>query len=86
MGFRGEGGGMTFEEAMAQLEEIVRLLESGELGLEESLERFHLGMRLVRFCTQKLDEAEKRIDVLVEREDGRFELAPMAVEEAGEGA
>ncbi len=77
---------MTFEEAMVQLEEIVRLLESGELGLEESLERFQLGMRLVRLCSQKLDEAEKRIDVLVEREDGGFELAPLAIEETGEGA
>lgn len=78
--------GLSFEQALARLEEVVRLLESGDLGLEESLSRFQEGMGLVRLCAAKLEEAERRIDVLVEREDGRPALEPLALEVDEEGA
>lgn len=53
-----------FEEALATLEGIVQELEGGELSLEMSLARYEQGVGLARFCASKLDEAEKRIEVL----------------------
>ncbi len=66
----------TFEAAFKRLEEIVALLEQGELPLDESLRVFEEGVELARYCTAKLDDAEKRINVLV-KDDGGFELQPM---------
>jgi exodeoxyribonuclease VII small subunit len=53
-----------FEDAFARLSEIVGLLETGEAGLEESLELYAEGMKLVQLCGQKLSEAEKKIETL----------------------
>ena len=56
---------INFEESLAQLEETIGLLESGnELTLEESLKAFEDGIRLARLCRQKLDDAELRIQKL----------------------
>jgi len=58
---------INFEESLAQLEETIGLLESGnELTLEESLKAFEDGIRLARLCRQKLDDAELRIQKLTE--------------------
>jgi exodeoxyribonuclease VII small subunit len=59
-----------FESALKQLEAIVKELEDGDLTLEQSLERYEQGVRLARFCTAKLEEAERRIEILQKREDG----------------
>lgn len=59
-----------FEEALKKLEDIVREMESGDLTLEESLKSFEEGIRLSRFCSKKLDEAERRIEVLLKNEEG----------------
>jgi len=59
-----------FETALKRLEEIVKELEAGELTLEQSLERYELGIRMARFCQAKLDEAEKRIEMLQKNEEG----------------
>jgi exodeoxyribonuclease VII small subunit len=56
-----------FETAMAELDEIVRSLEQGDLPLEQSLALFERGVRLSRFCHDRLEGAEKRIQVLTER-------------------
>jgi len=64
---------MNFEEAIDALEEITRRLEEGNLSLEKSLEQFEQGMKLIQFCEQKLEEVEKRIQILVE-EDGKLKL------------
>ena len=56
----------NFEEAMKRLEQIVQKLEDGELPLEESLKVFEEGMGLVRHCSSKLEEAEKKVTMLVE--------------------
>lgn len=61
-----------FESALKQLEAIVKELEDGELTLEQSLERYEQGVRLARFCNAKLEEAEKRIELLQKREDGEL--------------
>ena len=56
-----------FEEAFERLSEIVDQLENGETGLEESLELYAEGMKLARFCGEKLSEAEKKIQKLSEK-------------------
>ena len=55
----------TFEQSLEQLEQIVRQLEEGELGLSESLERYEAGVRHLRQCHQALEVAERKIELLV---------------------
>ena len=59
-----------FEEALELLEGIVKELEQGELSLESSLGRYERGVQLAKFCSTKLDEAEKRVAVLQTDEEG----------------
>lgn len=73
----------TFENAMNELEEIVRRLESGELSLDESMKCYEKGMMLARQCSRKLDEAEKRIEQLVQGEDGTTATEPLRLELEG---
>ena len=54
-----------FEDALARLEQIVHALEAGNLSLDESLRAFEEGTGLLRLCTRRLDEAERRIEILV---------------------
>jgi exodeoxyribonuclease VII small subunit len=61
---------LNFESALEKLETHVRTLEQGDLNLEESLSIFEEGMKLARFCTKKLDEAEQKIQILVEKDGG----------------
>jgi len=57
----------TFEQALARLEQITEELESGELGLEKSLEKFNEGMSLVHFCNGRLDEAKSQVELLLHK-------------------
>jgi len=70
----------TFEKAVKRLEDIVGKLENGEIPLEESLALFEEGVRLSRFCRNKLDEAEKRISLLLKNEAGIFKRAPFSLD------
>jgi exodeoxyribonuclease VII small subunit len=72
-----------FEEALKKLEDIVREMESGDLTLEESLKSFEEGIRLSRFCAKKLDEAERRIEVLLKNEEGA-DIKPFEGEDKSE--
>ena len=54
-------GNLTFESALVRLEEITRLLEAGSAALDESLALFEKGVRLVRFCNEKLDDAKLKV-------------------------
>ncbi len=63
-----------FESAIAELETIVKRLEDGDLALEKSLELFERGVQLSRFCHSKLEEAERRVEILTER--GEVKPAP----------
>ncbi len=65
-----EENGKTFEDSLNELEKIATNLENGELGLEEAIKEFEKGMKLSKECTEKLDDAEKRINILVQGEDG----------------
>ena len=60
----------TFEESVAELEKIVAAIESGQVGLEESLAKYEQGMELVKRCRSILDRAEKRIEQLTQTADG----------------
>ena len=61
---------MTFETAIARLEEIVRLLESGNAPLDVSLALYEEGVSLVRLCNSRLDNAQQRVRILTTGEDG----------------
>ncbi len=60
----------NFENAMQKLEEIAKELEVGELPLEKALQRFEEGVKLSKFCSEKLEETEKRVTILLEGMDG----------------
>ena len=61
---------MTFETALRRLEEIVHILEEGNSPLEQSLSVFEEGIRLVKFCNEKLDTAEQKVKLLLVGDDG----------------
>jgi exodeoxyribonuclease VII small subunit len=66
----------TFEDSLAQLESIVEALESGDLPLEKAIKTFEEGVRLSRFCFEKLDETEKKINLLLKDQDGKIRENP----------
>jgi exodeoxyribonuclease VII small subunit len=72
---------LTFEQAIARLGKIVGDMEAAELPLEDVLKRYEEGTRLVRFCSQKLDEAEKKIELLTKKADGSVKLEPFEADE-----
>ena len=88
MGKRKESGeekmkDIPFEKALGRLEEIVGELEAGDLSLDASLERYEEGIMLARKCQEKLDKAKARIETLVKKDKGRFEVGEFKQE--GEG-
>jgi exodeoxyribonuclease VII small subunit len=72
---------VSFEAALKELEGIVKQLETGEAKLEESLQLFERGIRLSRFCSQKLEEAEKKIEMLVKDSRGEYSAVPFEPED-----
>lgn len=78
----------TFEASLAQLETIVRQLEAGDLPLEESLKLFEKGVALSRECRERLNEAERRIEILMKDSEGEpavSELDPESLREKSAG-
>src|SRR6266478_6167599 len=73
--------GLTFESAIQRLEKIVADMEAAELPLEDVLKKYEEGTRLVRFCSQKLDEAEKKIELLTKKADGSAKLTPFEAQD-----
>lgn len=69
-----------FEKAMERLEEIVQNLEGGDLPLEDALKAFEEGMKLAGFCSHKLEEAEKKVNLLIEESGGSHTQAPFELE------
>lgn len=63
---------VSFEKAMGRLEEIVERLESGEASLDETINLFEEGKKLGLTCRTQLEEVEKKIQMIVEKEDGRI--------------
>lgn len=73
-----------FEEALEQLEGIVKTMEEGALSLDESLKAFEEGIKLSRFCADKLDEAGRKIEILL-REDDTLKTKPFEGREGDDG-
>jgi exodeoxyribonuclease VII small subunit len=69
-----------FEAALTRLEEIVTELESGELGLEQSLKLFEEGVKLARVCNARLEEAERKVEVLLKDKGGKMTAKPFEEE------
>ena len=61
----------TFEMAMKQLEQIVQDLETGDMPLEKAIKKFEEGIQISKYCSEKLDESEKRITLLMRDTDGK---------------
>ncbi len=69
-----------FESALKSLEEIVAKLEGGDLTLDRALELFEEGVKLSRFCSERLEEAERKVEVLTRTADGSMKAVPFASE------
>lgn len=70
-----------FEKSLAELETLVERMEQGELTLEESLKSFERGMALTRHCQKALDQAQQKVDRLLEQ-DGDIQVAPFESDES----
>jgi exodeoxyribonuclease VII small subunit len=76
----------NFETSLEELERIVRELEQGELTLEKSLELFEQGVKLSRECQERLNQAERRIEILMRDNQGRAVVRPFDPESELSGA
>ena len=74
----------TFETSLQELEKIVRKLEDGDLSLEESLKLFEDGVKISRECQERLNQAERRIEVLLKDENGNPVLDVVKAEDLRE--
>jgi exodeoxyribonuclease VII small subunit len=70
-----------FETALARLEEIVKELESGDLPLEQSLKLFEEGIKLSRICNKRLEDAERRVEILLKDKAGNIVARPFEEQE-----
>jgi len=75
---------VSFEEAMERLEDIVGRLENGDVPLEKAIELFQQGMKLSHLCSRKLEQVERKIEMLVE-ENGTHVKKPFAAAGTDEG-
>ncbi len=71
----------TFEQSMKKLEQIVQELESGDLPLEEAMQKFEEGIKLSRLCSEKLDETEKKVTLLLQDQKGNVSERPFISED-----
>jgi exodeoxyribonuclease VII small subunit len=71
----------SFEEALAELEQILSAIEGGEVGLEESLTKYERGSFLIQHCRGVLNTAEKQIEILSKSADGGIVSTPMEAEQ-----
>ncbi|MGJ0492142.1 MULTISPECIES: exodeoxyribonuclease VII small subunit [Methylobacter] len=69
----------SFEDSLAELEQLVTQLEQGDISLEESLKSFERGVNLTRTCQKALQEAEQKVQILLEK-NGTQSLEPFADE------
>ena len=69
---------MTFEKALKRLEKIVEDMESEDISLDSSLEKFEEGIKMVRFCREKLDKSEQKIEILLKDAEGNFQKTPFS--------
>lgn len=63
---------MNFEQAINELEQVIKLLETGDLSLDDSIEKFKKGVELSNICNKKLEEAQKSITLLTQDNNGNI--------------
>jgi exodeoxyribonuclease VII small subunit len=66
----------NFEKALADLENIVQRLDENDLSLDEALSLFEEGIKLSRFCSQKLDAVENKVEILIRDDEGNLQKEP----------
>jgi len=66
----------NFEKALVDLENIVQRLDENDLSLDEALSLFEEGIKLSRFCSQKLDSVEKKVEILLKDDEGNLQKEP----------
>ena len=71
---------ISFEKSLKQLGEIVQELESGDMPLEKAMKKFEEGVKLSKYCSEKLDETEKKISVLLHDNNGDITEEPFMSE------
>ena len=71
---------IAFEAALKKLETIVENLENGDLSLEDALKQYEEGVRMADLCTKRLTEAEKKVEVLMKTNPGKFKTVPFEEE------
>ncbi|HEX6441614.1 MAG TPA: exodeoxyribonuclease VII small subunit [Stellaceae bacterium] len=71
---------MSFEDAVAELEQIVRRLEAGQVRLDEAIQCYERGAQLKRHCERKLNEAQQRVDRIVIGPEGAVGTAPLKLD------
>lgn len=71
---------IKFEQALSSLEKIVQELEQGDFSLEDAIKKYEEGIALSKICNKKLNEAEKKIEILTKTIEGDFELKPFILE------
>jgi exodeoxyribonuclease VII small subunit len=76
---------VSFEAGLKRLEEVLDSLEHGDLALEEAMRAFEEGVQLVRLCHKKLDEVEKRVELLLKDDTGQFFTWPFSEDEGEVG-
>lgn len=67
---------MSFEQAMERLDATVRALESGNLGLDDAMKAYEEAIGLLRYCNSALEDAERRVSILLDKGDGKLTEAP----------
>lgn len=72
---------LKFEDALKRLEELATQMESGKLGLEDMVKAFEEGQTLIKACSSKLADVERRIDILVKNPDGTLAETPLPPQE-----
>ena len=72
-----------FETSLKKLEDIVKRLEGGSLSLEDSLKAFEEGVKYSAFCSGKLDDAERKVEILLKQKDGSLKREPFETEDNG---
>ena len=73
-----------FEEAMQRLEDIVESLEESDLSLNDSLKIFEEGVKLIGFCSKRLEEVEQKVTMLVKENEGKYSQQPFEAAVQGE--
>ena len=74
---------LKFEDALARLETIVSELEKGDLPLNDSLKMFEEGIKLSKTCLKMLDDAERRVEIMVQDKDGKKRVEAFSIEDEG---